>query len=236
MRVRSSCSARTGASPRVSTRTRGPCGPCNERSVSGRSATIRSVGIRWPAKPRPEVTPSRRFRRSSGTHRPRAHISTPTSGSVPSSDWWPISSPPRHLTSTSGQRAETARQCECCNNLKPQPICRRPIRKGATRHGTPLLEVRLPHDELARRLAMCAHIRCVHHDRLCLDFEPKLDGRLIQPLLLCATRFGAMRSPSGSLLTPRMSFWTHWRSFDRHVPCAVVVSLDLKVSSYRGFA
>ena len=46
-----------------------------------------------------------------------------------------------------------------------------PIRKGATRHGSPLLEVRLPHDELARRLAVCAHIRCVHHDRLCLDFE-----------------------------------------------------------------
>ena len=146
-------------------------GPRNERSVSGRSVTIRSVGIRWPAKPRPEVTPSRRFRRSSGTNRPRAHISTPTSGSVPSSDRWPLSSPPRHLTSTSGQRAETARQCECCNNLKPQPICRRPIRKGATRHGSPLLEVRLPHDELARRLAVCALVRCVHHDRLCLDFE-----------------------------------------------------------------
>jgi hypothetical protein len=56
------------------------------------------------------------------------------------------------------------------------------------------------------------------------------------PLLLCATRFGAMHSPSGSLLTPRVSFWTHWRSFDRHVPRAAVVSLDLKVSSYRGFA
>jgi len=64
----------------------------------------------------------------------------------------------------------------------------------------------------------------------------RLDGGLIQPLLLCATRFGAMHSPSGSLLTPRVSFWTHWRSFDRHVPCAVVVSLDLKVSRYRRFA
>jgi hypothetical protein len=83
----------------------------------------------------------------------------------------------------------------------------------------------------------CVHaLRRLHHDRLCLDFEPRLDGGLIQPLLLCATRFGAMHSPSGSLLTPRVSFWTHWRSFDRHVPCAVVVSLDLKVSSYRGLA
>ena len=55
--------------------------------------------------------------------------------------------------------------------LQPLPSQHPNIRKGATRHGTPLLEVRLPHDELARRLAVCAHIRCVHHDRLCLDFE-----------------------------------------------------------------
>jgi hypothetical protein len=64
----------------------------------------------------------------------------------------------------------------------------------------------------------------------------RLEGGLIQPLLLCATRFGAMHSPSGSLLTPRVSFWSHWRSFDRHVPRAAVVSLDLKVSRYRRFA
>jgi len=140
--VRSSCSAKTGASPRASTPTRGPCGPCNAPSASGRSATIRSVDIRWPAKPRPEVTPSRRFRRSSGTSRPRARISTHTSGSGPSFGWWPTSSPPRHLTSTSGQREKTDRRRECCNNPKPHPNRRRRIRKGATRHGSPLLEAR----------------------------------------------------------------------------------------------
>ena len=53
----------------------------------------------------------------------------------------------------------------------PATTLKPPIRKGTTRHGSPLLEVRLPHDELARRLAVCAHIRCVHDDRLCLDFE-----------------------------------------------------------------
>jgi len=53
----------------------------------------------------------------------------------------------------------------------------------------------------------------------------RLDGGLIQPRLLCATRSGAMHSPSESLLTPRVSYWTHWRSFDRHVPCADVVPL-----------
>jgi len=131
----------------------------------------RSVAIRWPAKPRPEVTPSRRFKRNSGTSPPRARISTPTSGSGPSSGWWPLSSPPRRLTSTSGQRAKTASRYECCNHRKPHPNRRNPIRKGTIRHGSPLLEVRLPCDELARRLAVCMRVRCVHHDRLCLDFE-----------------------------------------------------------------
>ena len=52
-----------------------------------------------------------------------------------------------------------------------QPHSSHQLRKGTIRHGSPLLEVRLPHDELARRLAVCAPIRCVHHDRLCPDFE-----------------------------------------------------------------
>jgi len=43
-----------------------------------------------------------------------------------------------------------------------------------------------------------------------------------------------MHSPSGSLLTLRVRYWTHWKSFDRHVPCADVVPRDLKVSRYRG--
>ena len=51
----------------------------------------------------------------------------------------------------------------------------------------------------------------------------RLDGKPIQPHLLCATRVGAMLSPSGSLLTPRVSFFSHWKSFDRHVPHAAVV-------------
>ncbi|MBW2191547.1 MAG: tyrosine-type recombinase/integrase [Deltaproteobacteria bacterium] len=46
-----------------------------------------------------------------------------------------------------------------------------PQRKGATRHGSPLLEVRWPCDEQARRLAVWMRIRRIHHDRLCLDFE-----------------------------------------------------------------
>ncbi len=60
------------------------------------------------------------------------------------------------------------------------------------------------------------------------------DSGLVQPRELCATRFGAMHSPSGSLLTLRVRYWTHWKSFDRHVPCADVVPRDLKVSRYRG--
>ena len=56
---------------------------------------------------------------------------------------------------------------------------------------------------------------------------------LFQPQQLCVTRFGAMLSPSRSLLTPRVSFWTHWRSFDRDVPHAAVVALDSRCSSYR---
>jgi len=43
---------------------------------------------------------------------------TPTSGSVRSSDWWPIWSPPRHLTSTSGQRAERVRSRQPHNVVK----------------------------------------------------------------------------------------------------------------------
>jgi hypothetical protein len=64
----------------------------------------------------------------------------------------------------------------------------------------------------------------------------KLDGKLVQPRQLCVTRFDAMQSPSGSLLTPRVSLWTHWRSFDRLVPRAVVVPFDVNVSGHRGFA
>jgi len=45
------------------------------------------------------------------------------------------------------------------------------LRKGATRHGSPLLEVRWPCDEFPRRLAVWMRIRRIHHDRLCLDFE-----------------------------------------------------------------
>jgi hypothetical protein len=133
-------------------------------------------------------------------------------------------------------RSARAQHGDAVPHVRDQPNRRSPIRKGATRHGSPLLEVRSPCDEFPRRLAVWMRIRRIHYDRLCLDFEPRFDGGLIQPLLLCATRFGAMHSPSGSLLTPRVSFWTHWRSFDRHVPCAVVVSLDLKVSRYRRFA
>ena len=62
----------------------------------------------------------------------------------------------------------------------------------------------------------------------------RLDGKPIRPLQLCVTRSGAMHSPSGSLLTPRVSCWTHWRSVDRPVPCAVVVPLDSKVRDTEG--
>ena len=110
------------------------------------------------------------------------------------------------------------------------------IRKGRSGTDRPFWKFAgLATSSLVVWLCGCEYVAFTTTDFVWIS-STRLDGGLIQPLLLCTTRFGAMHSPSGSLLTPRVSFWTHWRSFDRHVPCAVVVPLDLKVSRYRRFA
>jgi hypothetical protein len=76
-----------------------------------------------------------------------------------------------------------------------------------------------------RRSAACTCLRSYTTTNFVWIPSSRLDGGLIQPRELCATRSGAMRSPSGSLLTLRVSYWTHWKSVDRHVPCAAVVPL-----------
>jgi hypothetical protein len=79
----------------------------------------------------------------------------------------------------------------------------------------------------AIQMAVCTCIRSYTTTSFVWISSSRLDGRLIQPCELCATRSGAMHSPSGSLLTLRVSYWTHWKSVDRHVPCADVVPLGL---------
>jgi hypothetical protein len=110
------------------------------------------------------------------------------------------------------------------------------LRKGTTRYGSPLFgsSLTLRRARLVTWLCARVYVACTTTDFVWIS-SARLDGKLIQPHRLCATRCGAMHSPSGSLLTPRVSGWTHWRSVDRHVPCSAVVAFDLKVSSYRGF-
>jgi hypothetical protein len=106
----------------------------------------------------------------------------------------------------------------------------------------PLTPVRVRDDDLRHRRRMgwfkerpsslsrssvCTCIRSYTTTSFVWISSSRLDGRLIQPCELCATRSGAMHSPSGSLLTLRVSYWTHWKSVDRHVPCADVVPLGL---------
>jgi hypothetical protein len=86
---------------------------------------------------------------------------------------------------------------------------------------------------LAARLRV--HVYVVHTTTIFVWISStRLDGKPIELHQLCPTCIGALHSPSGSLLTPRASCWTRWRSFDRHVPSAAVVPLDMEVSSYRG--
>ncbi len=77
-----------------------PPNSSNELLGSGRSATTISAAIRWPARPPRAGIPSKPFKRSSGTLRPRARINTRTSGSARSCAWCRLSSPPRRLMST----------------------------------------------------------------------------------------------------------------------------------------
>jgi hypothetical protein len=118
---------------------------------------------------------------------------------------------------------------------KSNPIAGAPIKKGAIRHGDRPLGSSLT----SRRGWLAAWLRVrpyVAHTATIFVWisSCKLDGRPIQPHPLCTTRVGALHSPSGSLLTPRASCWTRWRSFDRHVPAAAIVPRDIKVSRYRG--
>jgi hypothetical protein len=136
-----------------------------------------------------------------------ALLGNASSGSAPSSGWWPISSPPRHLTSTSGQRTKNAECCECCNNRKSQRNHWSPIRKGAIRHGSPLLEARSPSDEFViAQLDARTYVACTTTDFVWIS-SAKLDGGLVRPHRLWSTRRGAMHSPSGSLLTTRVNMF-----------------------------
>jgi hypothetical protein len=93
-------------------------------------------------------------------------------------------------------------------------------------------------DWTSRRLLVArlwVHAYVVHHTTVFVWIpSSRLDGGRIPPRQLCATRLGAMHSPSGCLLTPRVSYWTHWKGVDRHVPHAVVVSFGAMAARYRG--
>ena len=111
----------------------------------------------------------------------------------------------------------------------------RPISKGATpARDRPFVEARLPSD------ARCASPGCVRAFTLRAT-RPTSSGFRARTRWRACSASRALRDtsrrdafPVGKPANPPREHWAHWRSFDRHVPSAAVVSTDLEVLRYRG--